>query len=180
MAEKAVAEVEENNIDLENPDAEGIVGEEDEAAGKKKTLKLIIIAAIALVLILGSLVGAYLMFFAGGGDEDGTLEIIAAPETFFYELPKIVVNLSSDAGSEQFLKLSVALEVLDESMIEAIEPRIARVLDAFQVYLRELRVSDLEGSAGIFRLKEELRRRVNLALYPAQIESILFKEILVQ
>jgi flagellar FliL protein len=53
-------------------------------------------------------------------------------------------------------------------------------VDAFQVYLRELRKSDLEGSAGIYRLKEELQRRVNVAIYPAQVESILFKEILVQ
>ena len=54
------------------------------------------------------------------------------------------------------------------------------VVDAFQVYLRELRKSDLEGSAGIYRLKEELRRRVNVAIFPAQVDGILFKEILVQ
>ncbi len=179
MAENAVAEIEED-ADPENPDVEGAEGEDDEAAGKKKKLKLLIIAAIGIVVILGVAAGAYFMFFSGGGEEDGAPEVIAAPETFFYELPKMVVNLSSESGSEQFLKLSVALEVADETMIEAIEPRLARVLDAFQVYLRELRVSDLEGSAGIYRLKEELRRRVNLALYPVQIESILFKEILVQ
>jgi flagellar FliL protein len=57
---------------------------------------------------------------------------------------------------------------------------MAKVVDAFQVYLRELRKSDLEGSAGVYRLKEELRRRVNIAIFPAQIDSILFKEILVQ
>ncbi len=65
-------------------------------------------------------------------------------------------------------------------MIELIEPRMPRVLDAFQVYLRELRPSDLEGSAGLYRLKEELLRRVNLAVYPASVDNILFKEILVQ
>ncbi len=55
-----------------------------------------------------------------------------------------------------------------------------RVLDAFQVYLRELRATDLEGSAGIFRLKEELVRRVNLAVHPAAIDSVAFNEIIVQ
>ena len=179
MAEQAVAEIE-DEADPVAPGEEGVEGEEDEAAGKKKKLKLIIIAAVALVVVLGGAAAAYFMFFSGGGEEADAAEMIAVPETFFYELPKMVVNLSSEAGSEQFLKLSVSLEVADETMIESIEPRIARVLDAFQVYLRELRVSDLEGSAGIFRLKEELRRRVNLALYPVQIESILFKEILVQ
>jgi flagellar protein FliL len=57
---------------------------------------------------------------------------------------------------------------------------LPKVVDAFQVYLRELRKSDLEGSAGIYRLKEELRRRVNVAIYPLEVQSILFKEILVQ
>ena len=57
---------------------------------------------------------------------------------------------------------------------------MAKVVDAFQVYLRELRKSDLEGSAGIYRLKEELMRRVNVAIYPSHVDSILFKEILVQ
>ena len=61
-----------------------------------------------------------------------------------------------------------------------IQPRLAKVVDAFQVYLRELRKSDLQGSAGIYRLKEELRRRINVAIYPQQVDSILFKEILVQ
>jgi flagellar FliL protein len=65
-------------------------------------------------------------------------------------------------------------------MMTSIQPKMARVVDAFQIYLRELRPSDLEGSAGIYRLKEELLRRVNLAIAPARVESILFKEILVQ
>ncbi len=57
---------------------------------------------------------------------------------------------------------------------------MAKVVDAFQVCPRELRRSDLEGSAGVYRLKEELRRRVSVAIYPAQVDCILFEEILVQ
>jgi len=40
----------------------------------------------------------------------------------------------------------------------------------FQTYLRELRPSDLEGSAGLYRLKEELTRRVNVAIAPSRIK----------
>ena len=92
----------------------------------------------------------------------------------------MTVNLNTDDERRQFMKLTVALEVADEEMMAEIQPRMAKVIDAFQVYLRELRRSDLEGSAGIYRLKEELRRRVNLAIFPAEVEGILFKEILVQ
>ena len=78
------------------------------------------------------------------------------------------------------MKLTIALEVADEEVMTEIQPRLAKVVDAFQVYLRELRKSDLQGSAGIYRLKEELRRRINVAIYPQQVDSILFREILVQ
>ena len=38
----------------------------------------------------------------------------------------------------------------------------------------------LEGSAGTYRLKEELTRRVNTAIAPGRITAVLFKEMLVQ
>ncbi len=46
--------------------------------------------------------------------------------------------------------------------------------------MRELRPSDLNGSAGLFRLKEELTKRVNLALAPNQVNAVLFKEVVIQ
>jgi len=52
--------------------------------------------------------------------------------------------------------------------------------DQIQTYLRELRVSDLNGSAGLFRLKEELTRRVNTVISPSQVNAVLFKEIVIQ
>ncbi|HMH98365.1 MAG TPA: flagellar basal body-associated FliL family protein, partial [Bradyrhizobium sp.] len=55
-----------------------------------------------------------------------------------------------------------------------------RVTDIFTTYLRELRPADLTGSAGLFRLKEELTRRVNTAIAPSQVNAVLFKEIVVQ
>jgi flagellar FliL protein len=120
--------------------------------------------------------------FAGrGATEDAAKLASSVPETFIFNLPAMTVNLNDDgAEGDQFLKLTIALEVADEAVMKEIQPRMAKVVDAFQVYLRELRKSDLEGSAGIYRLKEELRRRVNLAIFPAHVEGILFKEILVQ
>ena len=37
-----------------------------------------------------------------------------------------------------------------------------------------------EVSAGLYRLREELLRRVNVAVYPAKVDAVLFKEIVVQ
>ena len=80
----------------------------------------------------------------------------------------------------QYLKVRIVLEVKEEKQVEAIKPTLPRVTDIFQTYLRELRPSDLNGSVGLFRLKEELTRRVNAVISPSQVNAVLFKEIVVQ
>jgi len=155
----------------------------DAAQGKaKKKLPLMVIAGAAAFLLIGGGAAAYFLLFSGSKDV-ATEEHAAEAEKhegFIFNLPTMTVNLKSDGQGEGFMKLTIALEVANEEVMVEMQPRLAKVVDAFQVYLRELRKSDLEGSAGIYRLKEELRRRVNVAIYPAQIDSILFKEILVQ
>lgn len=155
-----------------------------QAPAKKGRLKSVIFGVAALVVALAAGAGIYFFLLQGGEEaatsEDEVAAAAAEVPAYIYDLPTMTVNLSSPDTDPQFLKLTVALELPDEEMSDAIAPRIARVMDAFQVYMRELRRSDLEGSAGIYRLKEELRRRVNLAIYPAQVDNILFKEILVQ
>ncbi len=150
--------------------------------GGKKRLFIIIGAALIAVLLIGGV----LYFVLGIGkaadpakSAAGTAAAAAAP-SFIFNLPEMTVNLNTDGKTDAFMKLSVALEVSDQAMMTEIQPRMAKVVDAFQVYLRELRPSDLQGSAGIYRLKEELLRRVNVAVAPAQVDGILFKEILVQ
>ncbi|MCR6634450.1 flagellar basal body-associated FliL family protein [Devosia sp.] len=165
-----------------------------EAPAKKGVNKLFIIIGAAAVVVL--LAGAGLFFFMSSGSSAPATDAHAAPagehgaaagehgagaaDTFIFNLEPMMVNLQSVDGVQNYMKLTVALEVADETMMTEIQPKLAKVIDAFQVYMRELRKSDLEGSAGVYRLKEELLRRVNLAVYPARIESILFKEILVQ
>jgi len=153
-------------------------GAEGAAPAKKKLPIMLIAMAAAAVVLLGGGAAAYFFIFAAPKPAESHG---AAPETFTFNLPPMTVNLNnSDGSASAFMKLTVALEVANEEVMVEIQPRMAKVVDAFQVYLRELRKSDLEGSAGIYRLKEELRRRVNIAIFPAQVDSILFKEILVQ
>ena len=123
--------------------------------------------------------GGYFYFLRGAKEKPA--EVVAAKPPTFYDLPDVLVNLSN-AGSErtQYLKVKVVLELADPSLIQQIQPVLPRVLDTFQVFLRELRPTDLEGSAGVYRLKEELTRRVNAAIAPSHINAVLFKEMVVQ
>jgi flagellar protein FliL len=154
-------------------------GAEAAAAPKKSRKKLIIIAAAALLLVGGG--GAtWFLFFRGHGEEMHA-EAAAPKAPIFVDVPEVLVNLVGAPGERiQYLKMKVVLEVKEEKQVEAIKPTMPRVSDIFQTYMRELRPADLNGSAGLFRLKEELTRRVNLAVAPSQVNAVLFKEIVIQ
>jgi flagellar FliL protein len=145
---------------------------------RRVSLKLMIVAAAALLAVGGGGAGAYMMFGAKGHSEKPA--VVVKPPAFF-DLPEVLVNLSNTGGDRtQYLRAKIVLEVADQATVEQIKPVLPRVLDAFQTYLREMRTTDLEGSAGLYRLRDELTRRVNVAIAPSRINAVLFKEIIVQ
>jgi flagellar protein FliL len=159
--------------------AEGAAEATEAASAPKGKLKLII-AIVGVLVLLGGSAGTWFFFFRHGGEEVHAEAAPAKPPSFV-DVPDLLVNLVGLPGERvQYLKVKVVLEVKEEKQIEAIKPSMPRVTDLFQTYLRELRSSDINGSAGLFRLKEELTRRVNLAIAPNQVSAVLFKEIVVQ
>ncbi len=152
----------------------------DEASGKAKApkskKKLFLYGGGGLAVLL-LLVGGYFMFFKSKPAEK---QEVVAPPAIYYELPEMIVNLSASSDRPQYLRVKVTLEMADAKAQDAVKKVQPRVIDAFQVHLRELRAVDLEGSAGLFRLREELTRRINIAIAPAKIRAVLFKEVVVQ
>ena len=156
----------------------------DEAEGasaglkRKWPLKLIAIAAAGLLVLVGGGLGAYLFFSA---KKEEKIAVAPAKPVAFFELPEVLVNLSNTGGDRvQYLKVKIVLELPDATMSTQIQPILPRLMDTFQTYLRELRPTDLEGSAGLYRLRDELTRRVNVMLAPSRINAVLFKEVVIQ
>jgi flagellar FliL protein len=191
MATKTKAQAEAEEAENAEAEAEGEEGEEGKKAGKswipklaipKLTPKLMIIVGGALLLLIAAGGGAY--FFLGGHakEEAGASAAAQVKPPTFLDLPDVLVNLSTSAASDrtQYLKVKVTLELPDQAMSAQIQPVMPRLVDAFQTYLRELRPTDLEGSAGLYRLKEELTRRVNASIAPNRVTAVLFKEIVIQ
>ncbi len=170
--------------------------------GKKKLLLLIV---VPLVLVLGGAAAAYFtgladpllaMFHkkeasaegekaAEGGHEAApakTAEGGPAPAgtAVPYELPEMLVNINTPGRAKNFLKIKVSLELSNADDINRIENVKPRIIDSFQVYLRELRLEDLQGAAGVYRMREELLMRVNAAARPAVVKDVLFQEMIVQ
>jgi flagellar FliL protein len=173
----AAAKAKKADVDAEDSAAEGVPAAK---AKKKLPMKLIIMAVGGLLVVGGGGFGAYKMFFSGGGHEEKP-KVAEIKPAVFVDLPDVLVNLSN-VGTDrtQYLKVKIVLEVPDAEIVAKIQPLMPRVMDAFQTYLRELRPTDLDGSAGLYRLKEELTRRVNASVAPNHITAVLFKEIIVQ
>jgi flagellar FliL protein len=158
-----------------------------QAAPQKKKLgmpMLALLIGLPVLLLGGGGAAAYVLFFAKGAapaEAAAKAEEAKAPKPMvFYNLPELLVNLNSQGRRSSFLKISVSLELSDPADIPRIESVLPRIVDAFQTYLRELRPEDLRGSAGLYRLREELLARVNTSAQPARVTDVLFKEMLIQ
>ncbi len=175
MVDEAVADPDEFDAELED-----MVPESGKFSGKK------IVLFIVLPLLLLGGIGAGVMFSGLLGSSEKDAHAAAATHapppvtTIFYDLPEMLVNLNSTGRRPSFLKIKVSLEVSNDAAAKRLAALRPRIIDHFQVYLRELRIDDLRGSAGIYRLREELLARVNSAVKPTKVENILFREVLVQ
>jgi len=177
----------EDDLDDDLGDEDDLDDEEEGGSGGSK--KKMLLLAIPLVLIIGGAAGAYFTGLldpligveesAEGGEGGGEGDEPAGPVAFT-DLPEILVNLNTTGRKSSFLKIRVSLELPNAEDVPKVEAVQDRVVDAFQVYLRELRVEDLKGSAGMYRLREELLARVNAAVSPVKVNDVLFKEMLVQ
>jgi flagellar FliL protein len=178
----------------EDGDAAGLDEGGDSPRKKLSGKKIVLFIMLPLLLLIGAGAG---LIFSGVLDSllgrnkppaeaapDAQPQQKAQPATkqsIFLDLPDQIVNLNTKgARKATFLKISVSLELESPGDIELVNTAMPRIIDNFQIYLRELRIEDLQGSAGMYRLREELLRRVNLAARPARVKDVLFKEMLVQ
>ena len=185
--------------DVEATPSEEVTPLDDEGEKKGLTAKKLLMIIIP-VLVLGIAAALYFTGVLGPKGEEGKEgEHVEAgaeggaeggeggehgeggtPGAIFMEVPDLLVNLSGTGGQARFLKLKVKLEVANAADLAALEGVAPRVVDQFQTFLREMRVQDMRGSAGIYRLRQELLYRVNLAAAPVKVKDVLFQEILIQ
>jgi flagellar FliL protein len=117
----------------------------------------------------------------GGKEGEGGPAITEGPDgVAYYEMPAVFVNIQSESERPTYLKLKLSVQFEDAETAEVLTEKMPVLTDQFQTFLRELRVEDISGSAGTYRLRMELLRRVNLAMTPDQASAVLIEEMLVQ
>jgi flagellar FliL protein len=146
--------------------------------------KLIIIAAVpvALLLIGGGLWFTGILPHVLGMDKQehsGKEAAKPVPPTYI-ELPDMVANLNTATHKPSYVKLAAKVEVAKPEDAEKVKAALPRLQDMMQTYLREMRPEELRGSAGTYRLREELLARANVAVAPAKVSDVLFTQMLIQ
>jgi flagellar protein FliL len=162
--------------------------EEVEAVGEKpaKTVskkKLILIAVPVLLLLIGAgLWFSGILPHALGMEkhEEKTAEAPRPVPPSYIDIPEMVANLNSASHKPSYVKLAARIEVPKPEDVDKVRAALPRLQDMMQTYLREMRPEELRGSAGTYRLREELLVRANAAVAPAKVSDVLFTQMLVQ
>lgn len=172
-------------------------GDGEGGAPKRSRKKLVIL--VAAPLLLGG-IGAGLWFsgllqgLIGGkpteategeataGGQQAGQQAPPAPRAppVFLDMPEIIANLNVGNRRTAFIKLRSKLELARAEDKAAVEAAMPRLQDLFTTYLREIRPEELRGSAGTWRLREELLARANVAVAPVRVVDVLFIEMLQQ
>lgn len=166
---------------IEEPAADA----EAPAPAKKSFGKKKLILLAAPLLLIG--IGAGLWFsgvlpkLLGMKQVDPHAREAAKPAVpVFVDLPDMIANLNSPTNKPSYIKLQARLEVSRPEDVDKVKQEMPRLQDIFQTYLREMRPEELRGSPGIFRLREELLGRANVAVAPVRVNDVLFTQLLIQ
>lgn len=143
--------------------------------------KMVLFILLPLILFGAGGAAAWFLLFQGEEHPEGEVaEAEPAHPPVYFDMDELTVNLSSTGKRTSYLKLKLTLELDKPEDQEALPNVLPRVEDQFQVYLRGVRVEDIQGSDGLQRLREELLLRARKAAAPTEIKDILFKVVQVQ
>jgi flagellar protein FliL len=166
------------------PEAADASAADAPAAEKKKLSKKKLIVFAAPVLLIG--IAAALWFtgilpgLLGMRHGSPTQEAAKPAVPVFIDLPDMIANLAGTSAKTSYIKLQARLEISRQEDADKVKQEMPRLQDMFQTYLREMRPEELRGSAGIYRLREELLGRANVVLAPIRVNDVLFTQLLIQ
>jgi flagellar FliL protein len=171
--DKSNNEIKSFDIDLSTENKKAASNSQDQPKSKKP-----LFIGIALVALLS---GAGAMYFKSKITSSDNATSINNTQTMFIPMNGITVSLRQGMeNNAALLKVTVTLEVNGKNNYDIVTQMMPKIMDIFQTYLKELRKNDLDGSFGIYKIKDEMMMRINSILYPAKIEAILFQDFMIQ
>ncbi|MDA1088736.1 MAG: flagellar basal body-associated FliL family protein [Proteobacteria bacterium] len=147
-----------------------------------KGRRIALIAVALVVVVLGASGGAY--FF---GVFDSLLGIKSSSKIasidlgvpIRHELPMIKADLKTGACRSPLLRVVMVVEIGSKDL-PRLEAMQLRINDAVATYLRDFERQDMVGKKGSDRFRAAAANIINNKIAPARIESLLFKEFIIQ
>ncbi len=96
-----------------------------------------------------------------------------------YSLDTFIVNLA-DKGGRRFLRVTMDLELKDESLAEQIDKRLSRIRDSILMIIPTNRFEDINSVEGKIALRDEIMTKLNSFLKDGSITNIYFVEFVIQ
>lgn len=160
---------------------------ETPSASKKLLQNKKLLAAFSVLAIL-LIVGLFFLISSLTSDSSKTSSDTESHEVAessdlqadaFYDMDEMVVNLLAQGSKKHYLRISMSMRFTSNNNREAITKNMPAIQDAVFIFLKELRASDFSSSGSTLLMKEELTKRINKVIYPAEVKEVLFKEILI-
>ena len=149
---------------------------------KKKGKGLILIIVIAVAVLLGG-GGAFFFLSKSGGDKahkKGDAAASAKDEaSVMFALDPFVVNLS-DQGANKFLKVSMQLELANQTLMESAKAKTPQIRDAIINLLTSKTSDTLMSPEGKLQLKDEINMMANQVLGENTVKNVYLTEFVMQ
>ena len=135
--------------------------------------RLIIAMVLVLVLAAGILMGLYYTGRIWAQEKDGE------PPVGIYSLGEFVTNLSGEGG-RRFIRVRVDVEVAGYGAKRELELKHSLIRNGVLSVLRACHHEEVEDDVGMALLAGRLREGINDILDTANVERVLFVELVVQ
>ncbi len=155
-------------------------GKKKKSGGKGKIIAIVAVALVAVVA--GGGVAAYYTGLLGSvlgirpAVKTATIDL-GTPVT--HQLPQIKADLKTGRCSSPLIRTTMVIQ-LNSTDLPRLQASELRVVDNIRTYLRDQERQDVVGKSGTDKLRTDLTQIINNAIQPAKIQSILFKEFIVQ
>ena len=152
--------------------------------------KLIVVLAVVGVLILGMMGAGFFVIWTkvanmnpGATPAEASIqeEEEAPTETIgvTYPLDTFIVNLAEEGGN-RYLRVTMELELSEETLKTEVEQRLPQVRDAMLMILPTKKVADIGTVEGKTALRGEVIERLNGILTGGEVTNIYFTEFVIQ
>ena len=96
-----------------------------------------------------------------------------------YSLDTFIVNLA-DKGGRRFLRVTMDLELKDESLSGEIDKRLSQIRDSILMIIPTKRFEDINSVEGKIALSDEIMTKLNSFLKDGSITNIYFVDFVIQ